>query len=99
MAKYSLKRPLAALALVALGFGMFIAMGLLAEYMINVVPVAGEEFSNLLLYSCVGLWVAGGTMICAGIFTPFRFTIVGAILGFLIQSLIAWPYLSDFPVG
>jgi hypothetical protein len=38
--------------------------------------------------SLILLWVCGGTVLGAGVLCPFRLTIFGAVIGFLIQAAI-----------
>jgi hypothetical protein len=73
--RFSLKRFLVSITLVAIGIG--ILMWVLS-------PKDSIEVFAL----GMPMWLVGGVMIGAGVFAPFRLTLWGAVLGFLVQLVI-----------
>ena len=81
--RFSVKRLLIAMTLIAIGTAM---VPLVPQY-----ERSGGPFAVCLL-----LWFGGGGLVGAGLFTPFKSTWLGALLGFM--AMVAMLFLINMDV-
>lgn len=84
MPRFTLGELLVSTTLIAFGSGM-----------VAVIIREGEYVTNVLGYEALGFlyvaWMAGGSLIGAGLCMPFRRPWLGAAIGAIIQ--VAWPVI------
>jgi hypothetical protein len=85
MPRFSLKRLLAGITLVAVGLGV----ASLAPWIETGYPVHSEN-------AAIGAWLVGGAVAGAGAFYPFKRLWLGALTGFIIQIAHVFWALSYF---
>lgn len=56
--------------------------------LVFVVRQAAAPNSNIDILAFLAGWVAGGTAIGAGAFFPFRLTMLGTLIGFVVQVIL-----------
>jgi len=81
MPRYSLKDLLLSTALVAVGMAMLYVLFTYRWGVPNAVPLMTT------------VWIAGGTLIWAGLLLPFRHPWIGACVGAVIQMALIYAFL------
>lgn len=84
MARFSTKRMLVGVTVVAIGCGLI-------AYTIQ---HRGDQPIPQTLWQ----WTAGGAIIGAGLLTPLRLTLFGALIGFLLLGGLALYAYHNFPI-